>query len=60
MMVSEKVCVGLLVWGAVWAAMSALAFVFSVHTQNRILAWRWAASFAASSACAACCFGGLL
>jgi hypothetical protein len=40
--------------------MSALAFVFSVHTQNRILAWRWAASFAASSVCAAWCFGGLL
>lgn len=60
MTVGEEVCVGLLVWGSVWSAMSALAFVFSVHTQNRILAWRWAASFAASSVCAACCFGGLL
>ena len=56
-MINENLCVGLLVSDAVWAAMSALAVVFSVHTQDRILAWRWAASFAGSSAC---CFGGLL
>ena len=59
-MVGEKLCVVLLDTASVWAATSALAFVFSVHTQNRILAWRWAASFAASVVCAACCFGGLL
>ncbi len=58
-MVGEKACVGLLVWAADWSAMGALAFVFSVHTGSRILAWRWAASFAVSSVCAACYFGGL-
>ena len=59
-MVGERLCVGLLESSAVWSATSALAFVVAVHTQNSVLAWRWAASFAASSVCAACCFGGLL
>ncbi len=59
-MLGEKAYVGQLESSAVWAAMSAMAFVFSVHVQNRTLAWRWAASFAVSSVCAACCFGGLL
>ena len=59
-MVGEKACEALLVSSSVWSATSALAVVFSVHTQNKSLAWRWASSFAASSVCAAWCFGRLL
>jgi hypothetical protein len=59
-MTHERLFVGLLESSTIWAGTSALAFVFSVHTHNRILARRWAASFAASSVFAACCFGGLL
>jgi len=59
-MTHDKLFVGLLESSTIWSAMSALAFVFSVHTHNKILAWRWAASFAASSVFAACCFGSLL
>ena len=56
----ERLCVGLLESAAVWSATSALAFVFSVHTQNKSLAWRWAASFAASSVWLVVLFWGLL
>lgn len=59
-MTKEGLCAAVLVSGIFLAVASAVGLVLSIHMEAGRQAWGWGASFAASSVCAACCFGGLL
>jgi hypothetical protein len=56
----EELCAAVLVTGLLVAATSAVALLVSIHMEDARHAWGWGAFFAASSVCAAWCFGGLL
>jgi hypothetical protein len=58
--VGNELCFAILVSAAVWAAMSAAVLAVSIRMEAGRQAWGWGASFAASSLCAAWCFGRLL
>jgi hypothetical protein len=60
MIYTEVWYLSVLVFAALWAAVSAAMLIGSAHGGKRGGAWFWAAAFVASSLGAAYCFGRLV